>query len=146
MRSCIKDPDQNPENWREYLERLRSGIKSKEPGILSNISENDKSPKEPLKPHVASRSDGVYWVEPKTDRDTGEIINRESWLCSPLNVIGIGTDGTERFLILRWLAQGASNETTQAIPLADIGEREGWRKLKAGGERDNQDKPPCNAR
>ncbi|EMP9725173.1 hypothetical protein RVY14_004655 [Enterobacter cloacae] len=48
-------------------------------------------------------------------------------------MIGIGTDGPARYLILRWLAQGASTETTQSIPQADIGERECWCKLKAGG-------------
>lgn len=86
-----------------------------------------------LKPRIESRQDGVYWVEPNTDKQTGEIINRESWLCSPLQVIGTGRDDKDQFLILRWRAWGSENETTQAIPLADIGEREGWRTLKAGG-------------
>jgi len=86
-----------------------------------------------LKPRIESRQDGVYWVEPNTDKLTGEIINRESWLCSPLQVIGTGRDDKDQFLILRWQAWGSDSETTQAIPLADIGEREGWRTLKAGG-------------
>lgn len=86
-----------------------------------------------LKPRIESRQDGVYWVEPNTDKQTGEIINRESWLCSPLQVIGTGRDDKDQFLILRWQAWGSENENTQAIPLADIGEREGWRTLKAGG-------------
>lgn len=86
-----------------------------------------------LKPRIESRQDGVYWVEPNTDKQTGEIINRESWLCSPLQVIGTGRDDKDQFLILRWQAWGSDAETTQAIPLADIGEREGWRTLKAGG-------------
>lgn len=89
---------------------------------------------EPLRPHIQSRIDGVYWVEPKSDKDTGEIISRESWLCSALKVVGIGIDDSKtRYLILRWQALGAKGETVQAIPLADIGEREGWRTLKAGG-------------
>jgi len=86
-----------------------------------------------LKPRIESRQDGVYWVEPNTDKQTGEIINRESWLCSPLQVVGTGRDDKDQFLILRWQAWGSESETTQAIPLADIGEREGWRTLKAGG-------------
>ncbi|MGQ3903891.1 DUF927 domain-containing protein [Mixta calida] len=86
-----------------------------------------------LKPRIESRQDGVYWVEPNTDKQTGEIINRESWLCSPLQVVGTGRDDKDQFLILRWQAWGSDSETTQAIPLADIGEREGWRTLKAGG-------------
>ncbi|ENA1775759.1 DUF927 domain-containing protein [Yersinia ruckeri] len=88
---------------------------------------------DPLKPHVVSRKDGVFWITPKVDKDSGEIINNESWLCSPMDVVGIGRDDKDQFLILRWLAPGAKCETTQAIPLADIGEREGWRMLKAGG-------------
>ncbi|WP_368913349.1 DUF927 domain-containing protein [Mixta calida] len=86
-----------------------------------------------LKPRIESREDGVYWVEPNTDKQTGEIINRESWLCSPLQVVGTGRDDKDQFLILRWQAWGSESETTKAIPLADIGEREGWRTLKAGG-------------
>ncbi|STY91673.1 Superfamily II helicase and inactivated derivatives [Leclercia adecarboxylata] len=42
-------------------------------------------------------------------------------------------DNRTRYLVLRWRALGAKEETTQAIPLADIGEREGWRTLKGGG-------------
>ncbi|MGX5013752.1 DUF927 domain-containing protein [Enterobacter asburiae] len=123
------------ESWTAQLPSLKAAAeekKSAEPETKTTRKNHD-SLSDALRPHVESRTDGVFWVEPKQDRDSGEVINRESWLCSPLDVIGIGTDGTERFLILRWLAQGASSETTQAIPLADIGEREGWRKLKAGG-------------
>lgn len=123
------------ESWTAQLPSLKAAAeekKSAEPETKTTRKNHD-SQSDALRPHVESRTDGVFWVEPKQDRDSGEVINRESWLCSPLDVIGIGTDGTERFLILRWLAQGASSETTQAIPLADIGEREGWRKLKAGG-------------
>ena len=65
--------------------------------------------------HGESRQDGVYWVEPNTDKQTGEIINRESWLCSPLQVIGTGRDDKDQFLILRWQAWGSDSETTQAI-------------------------------
>lgn len=99
-----------------------------------NGGKKSASKPESLRPHVESRADGIYWVEPKSDKDTGEIISRESWLCSALKVVGIGIDDSKtRYLILRWLAFGAKSETVQAIPLADIGEREGWRTLKAGG-------------
>ncbi|MDP8860696.1 DUF927 domain-containing protein [Serratia marcescens] len=88
---------------------------------------------DPLKPHVDSRKDGIFWVTPKVDKDSGEIINNESWLCSPLEVIGTGKDDKDQYLIMRWLPAGEKVQTTAAIPLADIGEREGWRTLKAGG-------------
>lgn len=93
----------------------------------------DQPEKDPLKPHIESRSDGVYWIVPKVDKDSGEVINNESWLASPMDVIGTGRDDKDQYLILRWLAFGAGIPTTAAIPLADIGEREGWRTLKSGG-------------
>lgn len=88
---------------------------------------------DPLKPRIESRKDGVFWISPKVDRDSGEITNNESWLCSPLDVVGIGRGDSDQYLILRWQPAGGNAKTTQAIPLADIGEREGWRVLKAGG-------------
>ena len=88
---------------------------------------------DPLKPRIESRKDGVFWVSPKVDKDSGEIINNESWLASPMDVIGTGRDDKDQYLIISWLAFGAGIPTTAAIPLADIGEREGWRTLKAGG-------------
>ncbi|HHD7222274.1 TPA: DUF927 domain-containing protein [Citrobacter freundii] len=93
----------------------------------------DQPEKDPLKPRIESRKDGVYWITPKVDKESGEIINNESWLASPMDVIGTGRDDKDQYLILRWLAFGAGITTTAAIPLADIGEREGWRTLKAGG-------------
>ncbi|WP_455811845.1 DUF927 domain-containing protein [Pseudomonas graminis] len=86
-----------------------------------------------LKARVERRKDGVYWITAKVDKESGEIITNEAWLCSPLEVIGIGRDDKDQFLVLRWQPAGATAETTQALPLADIGEREGWRVLKAGG-------------
>ncbi len=93
----------------------------------------DQPEKDPLKPRIESRKDGVYWITPKVDKESGEIINNESWLASPMDVIGTGRDDKDQFLIIRWQAFGANVLTTAAIPLADIGEREGWRTLKAGG-------------
>lgn len=81
----------------------------------------DQPQKDPLKPHVESRKDGVYWITPKVDKESGEIINNESWLASPMEVIGTGRDDKDQYLILRWLAFGAGIPTTAAIPLASHG-------------------------
>lgn len=88
---------------------------------------------DPLKPRVESRTDGVFWVTPKVDKESGEITSNESWLASPMGVIGTGRDDKDQYLIIRWRAFGSDSLTTAAIPLADTGEREGWRTLKAGG-------------
>ncbi|WP_440867562.1 DUF927 domain-containing protein [Symbiopectobacterium purcellii] len=104
------------------------------PTTLTVIEGGKKAKKtpDPLKPRIESRDEGVYWVEPKMDKDSGEIVNREQWLCSPLTVIGKGEDKKERYLILEW-RKGKQKAVTRAIRAADIGEREGWRTLKAGG-------------
>lgn len=88
---------------------------------------------DPLKPWIDNRQDGIFWVTPKVDKESGEIINIENWLCSPLEVLGKGEDGKERYLILTWSTGKQKEPTTKALRAADIGEREGWRALKAGG-------------
>ncbi|MEH5014623.1 DUF927 domain-containing protein [Phytobacter diazotrophicus] len=103
-------------------------------GIDGGKKERQPAPRgDELKPRVESRSDGIYWITPKVDKDSGDIINNETWLCSPLEVVGSGSDGAERYLVLRWRSPRAHEDITRAIPCADIGEREGWRTLKAGG-------------
>ncbi|WP_337065164.1 DUF927 domain-containing protein [Rouxiella badensis] len=86
-----------------------------------------------LKPRVESRNDGVFWVSPKVDKETGDLINNESWLSSPLEVVGIGEDDNERYLVLSWKPEGNKHTRIEALPMRDIGEREGWAKLRAGG-------------
>ncbi|KFK93326.1 DUF927 domain-containing protein, partial [Serratia sp. Ag2] len=73
------------------------------------------------------------FIARRINKQSGDVINHESWLCSPLEVIGTGRDDKDQYLVIRWLPVGESLPTTAAIPLADIGEREGWRTLKAGG-------------
>lgn len=87
----------------------------------------------PLKPYADIRHGGLYWVEPKTDRDSGDIIERESWLSDPITVAGIGSDESERYLVLSWTPSGENQPRIEAIPMRDIGEREGWARLRAGG-------------
>ncbi|MEF3111347.1 DUF927 domain-containing protein [Raoultella sp. WB_B2P2-3] len=130
-------PDRQPEDWRDYLKRLREEVGSGE-SIVVNLPvkkrEQKSAPRaEELKPRVESRADGLYWITPKVDKDSGEIINNETWLCSPLEVVGAGSDGTERYLVLRWRSPRGYEDMTRALPCADIGEREGWRSLKGGG-------------
>lgn len=136
--------DWNDYHQRHGLEAATTAFKNsmyqpQEPEVSAKLQvinggKKGASKPESLRPHVESRVDGVYWVEPKSDKDTGEIISRESWLCSALEVVGIGIDDSKtRYLILRWQALGSKGDTVQAIPLADIGEREGWRTLKSGG-------------
>lgn len=82
-------------------------------------------------PHVETRSDGLYYVTPKMNNQTGEIEEPAVWLCSPVKVIGRGTDGSEEYVVMSWTCN--RRPVTEAIPLSETGEREGWRRMKAGG-------------
>ena len=90
-------------------------------------------PKDDMKPYVDERNGGMYWIEPKLDKETGEIAEKESWLSAPLQVAGIGEDDNERYLVLSWQPEGSKTDRIEALPMRDIGEREGWAKLRAGG-------------
>ncbi|KFC91488.1 TOPRIM and DUF927 domain-containing protein [Leclercia adecarboxylata] len=111
---------------------LPQGEEVTAPAEVIEIGSQASQKRNAQKPYVDSRRNGLYWVEPK--EKSGEITEVESLLCSALEVVGVGIDDNRtRYLVLRWRALGAKEETTQAIPLADIGEREGWRTLKGGG-------------
>ena len=127
-----KDP---AEEWTEQLSRLKAEAENGNSTVVSLPVANlrEKQPGDELKPRVESRDDGVFWITPKVDRESGERIHQEMWLCSPLVVVGAGSDGAERYLVLRWKMQNRNEDVTRAIPCADIGERDGWRTLKAGG-------------
>lgn len=129
-------PDRHPEDWHDYLKRLREEAESGDSTVV-NLPVKKREPKpdagDELKPRVESRDNGLYWITPKVDKDSGETINNETWLCSPLEVVGSGSDGAERYLVLRWHSPRGREEITRAIPCADVGEREGWRVLKSGG-------------
>ncbi len=118
-----------------FTESLYQSKEANVPIQLRAIDGGKKGRKgtDPLKPHVESRKDGVFWLTPKVDKDSGEIINNESWLSAPLLVAGIGEDDNERYLVLRWQPEGSETERIEALPMRDIGEREGWAKLRAGG-------------
>ncbi|ETT07423.1 MULTISPECIES: TOPRIM and DUF927 domain-containing protein [Providencia] len=84
---------------------------------------------DPMKIRIESREDGVFLVTPKADKETGEIIHHEQWLSNQIKRITKGVnDLDQEYLIIEW---GKSN--IQAIPMGDIGEREGWRSLKNAG-------------
>ncbi|EOC0003963.1 DUF927 domain-containing protein [Cronobacter turicensis] len=135
-------------DWNDYHQRFGldkasadfdgSVIQYQPKAMLPALKHNGESEvctteNDPLKARVESRRDGIFWVVPKVDKDSGEITLQESWLSSPMEVVGIGTDGNELYLIIRWTAFGSDLPTIKAIPLADIGEKEGWRVLKKGG-------------
>ncbi|MGC4882198.1 DUF927 domain-containing protein [Providencia hangzhouensis] len=84
---------------------------------------------DPMKIRIESRDDGVFLVTPKADKETGEIINHEQWLSNAIKRITKGVnDLNQEYLIVEW-----GNNNVQAVPMGDIGEREGWKTLKNAG-------------
>ncbi|CDM89230.1 TOPRIM and DUF927 domain-containing protein [Xenorhabdus bovienii] len=140
-------PTEEKADWDDY--RQRHGIEAakqafsnglyqvgeKEPmSVVINLDEHREKERDPLIPFIDVRNTGVFYVTPKLDKETGEIIKPEQWLCSPIDVIGTGIDeNDEQYLIVRWKAKGSKDPVIKGVASADIGEREGWRILKAGG-------------
>lgn len=129
-------PDRHPENWRDFLSRLRTQLEDGD-SLVSSLSVKKNSPKKvaDMTPYVEERDEGLFWVSPKLDKDTGEILHPGQILCNLLEVagVGIGVDDEARYLILRWTPAGSKFRRTEAIPMRDIGDREGWARLRAGG-------------
>ncbi|EAR0000674.1 DUF927 domain-containing protein [Salmonella enterica] len=128
-------PDREPETLhRDRMDAIRERAESGDSIFTSGILTPPMEQPDELKPRVEKRADGVYWIAPKVDRESGEIINNETWLSSPLAVIGTGSDDAgQYYFVLRWKAPNRKEKTIRALPAGDIGERDGWRTLKSGG-------------
>ncbi|MCE9886543.1 TOPRIM and DUF927 domain-containing protein [Obesumbacterium proteus] len=133
-------PTDQKADWDDY--RQQHGLEAAAKAFASALyqpqadiqSEPTKGQKEnDLKPYVDKRREGLYWIEPKMDSSTKEILEKESWLSTLVNVVGVGEDDAERYLILAWTPEGTDKERIEAIPLRDIGEKEGWARMKSGG-------------
>ncbi|MFV2300914.1 DUF927 domain-containing protein, partial [Escherichia coli] len=125
---------QKCENWRRYLNVERQNLSA---DLVIKLPVKKKATTSPgddeLKPRVESRADGVFWVTPKVDKQSGEIIRPETWLCSPLELLGTGTIGKEHYRVMRWKKPANHEVITMAIPCGGIGDRDGWRLLKDHG-------------
>ena len=133
-------PTDQKADWDDY--RQQHGLEAAAKAFASALyqpradiqTEPTKGHKEnDLKPYVDKRREGLYWIEPKLDNSTNEILEKESWLSTLVNVVGVGEDDAERYLILAWTPEGTDKERIEAIPLRDIGEKEGWARMKSGG-------------
>lgn len=124
------------ENWTSQLPRLKEQAERGE-SVVIKLPLNGKRQKkaDDMTPYVDERPDGLYLVSPKLDKETGEILRPGQILCNLLQVagVGIGVDDEARYLILRWTPAGSKTKRTEAIPMRDIGDREGWARMRAGG-------------
>lgn len=118
-----------------YIQRLREqGTETAELIAQTGESEQEHTKPNNLSPYIEKRTEsgktGLYRIIPKLDKDTGEIIERVQWLSDVVDVVGIGRSESESYLVLQWQLEGSGQKVVEALPLGDIGEREGWRTLK----------------
>ncbi|CAM3650317.1 DUF927 domain-containing protein [Xenorhabdus thuongxuanensis] len=139
-------PTEHKADWDDY--RQRHGIEaakqafskglyqvganmSVSKSVVINLDEHRAKERDPLKPFIDERKNGIYYVTPKVDKESGEIINHEQWLSDSMKVIGRGRDDIEFYLIIQWEEDGTTY--TEAVKTGDVGANEGWRQLKAAG-------------
>ncbi|MEX0447645.1 DUF927 domain-containing protein [Xenorhabdus sp. SGI246] len=96
-----------------------------------NSDEHREKEHDPLKPHIDIRQNGIYWVEPK--EQGGEIVEVEKWLSDYMEVVGIGNDGSEGYLIIKLRQEGSGKCIVEALPRREIGMPVGWARLRSRG-------------
>ncbi|TBN98613.1 DUF927 domain-containing protein [Salmonella enterica subsp. salamae serovar 13,22:z:-] len=121
------------EDWTPQLARLKDEYERGESLAFPLKNDFTGNHDDELKPRVESRDDGVFWVTPKVDKQSGEIIRPETWLCSPLELLGAGVIGKEHYRVMRWKKLAGHEVITMAVPCGGIGDRDGWRLLKDHG-------------
>ncbi|MCX8984204.1 DUF927 domain-containing protein [Citrobacter portucalensis] len=131
----LSESHEEIENWTLHLPRWKEEAENGTAAVLP-VKKKAKlqANSDELKPRIESRDDGIFWITPKVDKDTGDIINTEAWLCSPLEIAGAGTDSAnQRFLVLRWEMPAGRGSTTQAIPCGSLSGRAAWETMMNGG-------------
>jgi len=132
-------PTDDKADWDDY--RQRAGITAATAAFHAGLyqpettsTQTRTAPRtDALKPYIDYRSDGLFWIEPKLDRESGEITDKEGWLCDPLAVIGVGDSGEEQYLLIEWTPEGHREPHTEILPKREVGEREGWARLRRKG-------------
>ncbi|ECR8550624.1 DUF927 domain-containing protein [Salmonella enterica] len=90
-------------------------------------------PGDELKPRVELRKDGLNWVTPKVDKQSGEMICPGEWLSDRMKTVGIGNDGKEAYLIIEMVPEGTGKIIYEAMPRHEIGMPAGWARLRGRG-------------
>ncbi|MDG6894392.1 DUF927 domain-containing protein [Volucribacter amazonae] len=125
------------EDLTDYLARIRQGDSVAEVVAKNAIEPTKTQNRDNLLPYIEKRTEGgksgLYRIIPKHDRETGEITEQIKWLSDVVEVIGIGRSESESYIVMQWQLEGSQDKVIEALPLGDIGEREGWRTLKNRG-------------
>lgn len=133
------DQGMTTENLTPVLERIKQGQDITAQILQETAGNRPLAESEPrTSPYVEKRTvnglRGLYRITPKYNHETGELISeREEWLSEPAEVIGIGRNEAEDFIVLQWTPEQSQQAVIEALPLADLGEKEGWKQLRRRG-------------
>ncbi|MDG6819654.1 DNA primase, partial [Glaesserella parasuis] len=135
----IDEAEQHIEDLSGYIERIRQGEAMAENVAEVTASDDVNADIDKHQNYIEKRTEngieGLYRITPY-DKDTGELLSeRTEWLSDEIAVVGIGQSEAEHYLVLEWTPEGKSQPVKEALSLGDLGEREGWRQLKAKGLR-----------
>ncbi|HBJ6377608.1 TPA: DUF927 domain-containing protein [Salmonella enterica subsp. enterica serovar Eastbourne] len=128
-------PDRQPEDWRDYLVRLREQTSQGENSLVDDYhkASGRRVPVDELAPCVEERAGGLYWVTPKIDKQSGEVIRPGEWLSDQMRTVGIGNDGSEAYLVIEMIPEGTEKIIYEAMPRNEIGMPAGWSRLRGRG-------------
>jgi len=77
---------------------------------------------------------GLHLINPKVNKDTGEVTEKETWICDNLELAGEGkTLSGEYYYLFQWQNHDEDAPRTVAIAREDFGTDTGWKMLKAQG-------------
>lgn len=90
------------------------------------------------KPYIDQRTEngreGLYWITPKFDKDTGAMLAESAqWLSDCVEVAGVGRNRDVAYLIVKFTPENTHAPILEAVPMEELGEKEGWKRLKRRG-------------
>ncbi|EFK2300491.1 DUF927 domain-containing protein [Escherichia coli] len=126
--------DREPENWRDYLQRIREQAERGET-IPEGIGIAGGSPgkTDPMKPHITEKDGALWYIEPIPNTRAEEMNYKETWLSDRMRTAGIGNDGREAYLIIEMIPEGTQKIIYEAMPRNEIGMPAGWARLRGRG-------------
>lgn len=120
-----------------YLLQLRENEEARKTAEM--IAETiEQAPTSRTDPYVDYREKGkikgLFSIKPIVNKDSGEITEKEDWICDKLELVGEGkTLSGEYYYLFQWQNQDENTPRTVAIAREDFGTDSGWKMLKAQG-------------
>ncbi|MEE3701211.1 DUF927 domain-containing protein [Mannheimia haemolytica] len=123
---------QTLENASDYIKRTRAGETMAE--TVAEAIEKVEKRQPYIEKRISNGITGLFRIIPKYDNNTGELLSEtEQWLSDFVEVVGVGQSELETFIILQWTPEGQFSPIVEAVPLKELGEREGWKQLRQQG-------------